>query len=226
MPNCRNKQFRVMVMVAAIIGLAACAAVTTPPSKETSQARFQETVQALLANQAAGSTATLAGTGFVTGPIAVPLANGEVTMVPLTPELDKALAGLQRQWVDGKRQPLSFDTYRTAVAILTAHRIAVAQVGGEALIRFARTDEKGNFRFEGVPEGSWLLLADLRSSVSILLWAYPVTVRAQRETPPIFLTDGNLLLEARLAPGDQFPLTPTSPDPPSTVTGQGGSFGP
>jgi hypothetical protein len=223
MPDCWKKQFRVAAMAAVIIGLAACAA-GTPSPKVAPQARLQETVGALLANQTTGVTATLAGSGFVTGPIAVPLANGEVTLIPLTPELDKALAGLQRQWLDGKRQPLSFDTYRTAVAILTAHRIAVAQVGGEALIRFTRTDGKGNFRFEGVPEGSWLLLADLRSSVSILLWAYPVTVRAQQDMPPIFLVDSNLLLEARVEPGAQSPFT-TGSDPQSTSTEQGGSSG-
>lgn len=224
MPDCWKKQFRVVTMAAAIIGLAACAAGTTPSPKAVPQARLQETVGALLANQTAGVTATLTGSGFVTGPIAVPLANGEVTLVPLTPELDKVLAGLQRQWLDGKRQPLSFDTYKTAVAILTAHRIAVAQAGGEALIRFTRTDGKGNFRFEGVPEGPWLLLADLRSSVSILLWAYPVTIRAQQDMPPIFLVDSNLLLEARVEPGAQSPFT-TGSDPQSTLTGQGGSSG-
>lgn len=197
MPDRRNKLYRAVAVAVAIVGLTACATVTTPPPQDTPQARFQETVQTLLTNQAAGSTASLAGSGFVTGPIAVPLADGEVTMIPLTPDLDKALAVLQRRWLDGKRQPLPYDAYRTAIDILTAHRIAVAQAGGEALIRFARTDGKGSFHFEDVPEGPWLLLADLRSTVSILLWAHPVMVRAKQDTPPIFLIDGNLLLEAR-----------------------------
>lgn len=207
MPVRRNERFKVVAIAAAVIGLAACATVTPTPSKGTPQARLQETVQALLANQAAGSTATLNGTGFVTGPIAVPLAEGEVTMVPLTPDLDRVLAVLQRKWLNGKRQPLPFDAYRAALALLTAHRIAVGHMGGESLIRFAHTDKKGTFRFEGVPEGSWLLLADLRSPVSILLWALPVTVQAKQEAPPVLLVDGNLLLEARIEPGGPSPLT-------------------
>lgn len=207
MPDRRNEYFRVVAIAAAAIGLAACATVTTPPPKETPQTRLQQTVQTMLANQAAGSTASIAGTGFVTAPIAVPLADGEVTLVPLTPDLDRALAALQRQWLNGKRHPLPFDAYRTALAILTAHRNAVGQAGGEALIRFTRTNGKGSFRFEGVPEGPWLLLADLRSSISILLWALPVTVQGKQETPPLLLSDGNLLMEARIEPGDPSPLT-------------------
>lgn len=224
MPDCWKKLFRGVAMAATLLSPAACATVTAPPPQETAQARFQETVQALLANQAAGSTATLTGSGFVKGPIVVPLANGEVTLVPLTPDLDKALAVLQRQWVDGKRRPLPADAYNTALAILTAHRIALARAGGDTLIRFARTDGKGSFRFEEVPEGSWLLLADLRASASILLWAYPVRVRAKQDMPPVSLVDGNLLLEAEVESGT--PSTPTTgSDPQSTLTGQGGSSG-
>jgi hypothetical protein len=208
MPVRRNERFKVVAIAAAVIGLAACATVTPTASKGTPEARLKETVQTLLAKQAAGSTATLSGTGFVTAPIAVPLAEGEVTMVPLTPDLDRVLAGLQRKWMNGKRQPLPFDDYRTALALLTDHRIAVGLVGGESLIRFARTDKKGTFRFEGVPEGPWLLLADLRSPVSILLWALPVTVQAKQEAPPVLLVDGNILLEARTE--SDSPSPPTS----------------
>lgn len=220
-----KEQFTVAAMAAAIMSLAACASVTAPSPKESAQTRLQETVQAMLANQAAGSTATVTGSGFVMAPIAVPLANGEVTLIPLTPNLDEALAVLQRRWLDGKRQPLPTDAYKTALAVLTAHRIAVAQAGGESLIRFARTDAKGTFRFEGVPEGPWLLLADLRSSVSILLWAYPVKAQAREEMPPIFLVDSNLLLEAQLEPGAPSLVAP-GPGPQSTATGHEESHSP
>ena len=220
-----KEQFTVAAMAAAVMSLAACASVTTLSPQEAAQTRLRETVQTLLANQAAGSTATVGGSGFVMAPIVVPLANGEVTLVPLTPDLDRALAVLQRQWLDGKREPLPTDTYKTALAVLTAHRIAVAQAGGESLIRFAQTDKKGMFRFEGVPEGPWLLLADLRSSVSILLWAYPVKVQAGEEMPPVFLVDSNLLLEARLDQEAPSPPAP-GPGPQSTATGHGESHSP
>lgn len=220
MPDCWKKQFSVAAMAAAIIGLAACAAVTTPPPQETPQSRLREAVQTLLANQAAGVTTTLTGTGFVKGPIVVPLADGEIVLVPLTPDLDRVLAGLQRQWLEGKRRPLPIDTYKTALTVLTAHRMAVVEAGGETLIRFTRTDGKGKFRFEGVPEGSWLVLADLRSSVSILLWAYPVRVRAGQDMLPVLLGDGNVLLEAQVESGTT-PQPATGQDAQPTSTGDG-----
>lgn len=220
-----TQQFTIAAMAAAVMGLAACAATApTPSPQEAAQTGLRETVRTLLANQAAGLTATVKGGGFVMAPIVVPLANGEVTLVPLTPELDRALAVLQKRWLDGKRAPLPADAYKTALAVLTAHRIAVAQAGGESLIRFAQTDQKGMFQFEGVPEGPWLLLADLRSSVSILLWAYPVTVQAGKEMPPVSLVDHNLLLEARL--DQEVPSPPASdPAPQSTATDRGESSG-
>jgi hypothetical protein len=189
-----------------LIGLTACAPVTQPTQQEAvaqstqqeaAAVRLQEVVQTLLANQAAGRTKDVAGTAYVMAPIAVPLANAEMRLIPNTRQIEASLARFQRRWQDGKRQPLPFEEYQAAFAILTAHREAVGLTGGESLVRFVQTDDKGQFRFDTVPEGAWLLIADMPSSVSILLWVIPIDVLVnQPNGPPLLLTDSNLLFEA------------------------------
>jgi len=200
--NTRSRGWLKMAALAPfLVGLAACAGAATtgtPAVKEqpVTESPVQRAVKELLANQAAGRVRTLSGAGFVTAPVAVPLANGEVSLLPLTPDLEAALAPLARRWLAGRRQPLPFEVFQTAFLHLTAHRVAVGRAGGEALIRFAPTDDKGRFSFQQVPEGGWLLVADMSSPVSTLLWAVPVEV-GTTDSPPLFLVDGNLLLEAR-----------------------------
>ncbi len=205
MKNGLNGRHGLGALAAAVLGLTACAKAMPPiepmEQKTTTEARLRQTVQTLLANEAAGRVRTVEGVGFVTAPIAVPLANGEVSLIPSTPDLEATLAGLWRRWWAGRRQPLPYEAFKTAFRHLTAQRVAVGGAGGEALVRFAQTDDRGGFRFEKVPEGRWLLLADMSSPVSTLLWAVPVDVGAQ-DPPPVFLVDGNLLLEARKGKAD------------------------
>ena len=207
----RSKGLSVMAALGPVLlGLLACAGPVTKatPSAERkpdAENSVQRTVQGLLANQAAGRVRTVQGLGYVTAPIAVPLANGEVTLLPSSPDLEVALAKLQRQWLTGRRRPLPYETFQAAFAALTAQRIAVGRAGGEAFIRFASTDDSGKFSFAQVPEGRWLLVADMSSPVSTLLWALPVEVREQ-DPPPLFLIDGSLLLEVRKA--QQTPSPP------------------
>ncbi len=198
----RSKGRRAIAALAPLLlGLAACAGrvATAKPSTEhlpDAENPVKRAVRELLANREAGQVRTVSGVGYVLAPIAVFLANGEVSLLPSTPDLESAMARLQRQWLAGRRQPLPYDAFRTAFARLTAQRNAVGQeTGGEALIHFAKTDDKGNFTFEQVPEGRWLLVADMSSPVSILLWAVPVEVGAE-DPAPLFLGEGNLLLEA------------------------------
>jgi hypothetical protein len=196
-----NRRRMVMALATLLLGLSACAgqAKTPAPSAEqqsAAQHRVQLAVQELLANQAADRVRTVSGVGFVLAPIAVFLADGEVSLIPSSPDLEAPLARLQREWLAKRRQPLPFDAFQRAFTLLTVRRAAVGRAGGETLIRFAQTDEKGRFTFERVPEGQWLLVADMSSPVSILLWAVPVLVG--REDPSLlFLGEGNLLLEAR-----------------------------
>jgi len=190
-----------LVLAPMLLALTACAgpATTAAPSAKqqpAAESPVQRAVQELLANQAAGRLRTVSGVGYVLAPIVVPLENGEVSLLPSAPYLESALARIQRQWVAGRRQPLPFEAFQRAFTLLTAHRLAVGRDGGEALVRFAKTDDKGRFTFEQIPEGRWLLVADMSSPVSTLLWTVPVQLGAQNP-PPILLTEGSLLLEAR-----------------------------
>ena len=202
----RWKGQRVMAVVASVLVLlTACtgpAATNAPAPSAKEQPPVEDplrpVVQELLANQEAGRVRTVSGIGYVLAPVAVFLANGDVSLIPSSPDLEAALARFQRQWNAGRRAPLPYETFQTAFARLTAHRLAMRRAGGEALIRFATTDDKGRFRFERVPEGRWLLVADMSSPVSTLLWTVPVEVGAG-DPPLLFLVEGNLLLEARKA---------------------------
>lgn len=206
MPS-RWKRRGIMVALAPILlGVVSCAgpAATAQPAVEKKPAtadRLQRVVRELLANQEAGRVRTVSGVGYVLAPITVFLADGEVSLLPSTPDLESDLARLQRQWYAGRRQPLSYTAFLTAFSRMTAQRNEIAQAGGESLIRFAKTDKKGRFTFEQVPEGRWLLVADMSSSVSTLLWAMPIDVGPQ-DPPPLALIDRTLLLEARKAQQD------------------------
>ena len=203
------KERRVTAAVAPILlALASCAGLgaTAKPSTEqqpTPKNFVQQAVQQLLANQAAGRVRTISGVGYVMAPIAVFLANGEISLLPSTPDLESELALLHRRWEAGRRQPLPFEAFQAAFTRLTAQREAVGQAGGETLVRFAETDKKGRFRFEAVPEGRWILVADMSSPVSTLLWAVPIQV-GPNDPPPLPLIDSTLLLEARKTERD-FP---------------------
>ena len=192
---------RVAALAPVLLGLAACAAPMTTPTPAATPPPVTETpvrraVRELLANQEAGRVHTISGVGFVIAPIAVPLANAEVSLLPLTPDLESVLAKVQRRWLAGRRQPLPHEVFQAAFAVMTAQRVAVGRAGGEALIRFATTNDKGAFEFDQIPEGRWLLVATMSSQVSTLLWTMPVEVGAE-DPPQLFLTDANLLLETR-----------------------------
>ncbi len=199
-----TRRRRLAALGPVLLGLAACAGpMTTPPTAATpppvTEDPVQRTVRELLANQAAGRVHSISGVGFVLAPIAVFLANGEVSLLPLTPDLESRLARVQHRWLAGRRQPLPHEAFQIAFALMTAQRAAVGRAGGETLIRFAPTDDKGQFRFQEVPEGRWLLVADMSSEVSTLLWALPVEVGPE-DPLPLYLTGTNLLLETRRAP--------------------------
>lgn len=202
----RWKGQRVMAVVASVLVLLTACAGPAATNAPTPSAREQppvedplrSVVQELLANQEAGRLRTVSGIGYVLAPVAVPLADGDVSLIPSSPDLEAALARFQRQWHAGRRAPLPYGAFQTAFARLTAHRLAMGRAGGETFIRFATADDKGRFSFDRVPEGRWLLVADMSSPVSTLLWTVPVEVGGG-DPPLLFLIEGNLLLEARKA---------------------------
>jgi hypothetical protein len=195
----------VTVLALLVLALSACAVQTATVDRSAEQqtareSRIQAIVRELLEKQAAGRVRTISGVGWINAPMAVPLAHGTVSLIPSVPDLEADLIRVRRQWLAGKRQPLPPQAFEETFGRLTAHRVQVGEAGGEELIRFAETDERGGFTFGQVPEGRWLLVADMTSPVSILLWTIAVEVEAY-DHPPVFLTDANLLLEARTSGG-------------------------
>ena len=187
---------RMARLVAGLLGLAACAGPPITTAKPAPESQLQVAVRGLLASQADGRLGSVRGFGFIKASIRVLLADGEVSLIPSTPQLEAALAPLQRRWWEGRRQPRPAQEAQQAFTIMTAQRTAVGRLGGESLVRFAKTDAQGQFSLEQVPAGRWLLVADISSAVSVVLWAVPLEVAAG-ETTPVFLADENILLEAR-----------------------------
>lgn len=180
---------------AALLGLAACAGPVTT-AKPAPESPLQLEVRGLLARQAEGRLGSVRGIGFIKASIVVLLADGEVALLPSTPQLEFALASFHRRWQEGRRQPLPFQVAQEAFSLLTAQRAVVGRLGGESLLRFAKTNQRGEFSIEQVPAGRWLLVTDFSTPVSALLWAVPVEVKAG-QTTPVSLGDANILLEAR-----------------------------
>ncbi len=191
--------------IIALLGLAACARGIDTTQAPVPESGLHRAVREMLASQAAGRLGSVEGIGLVmSGPVTVFLANGEVSLIPDSPELEAALAKIHRRWVEGSRQPLAMRELQGAFLVLTAQRLAVKELGGEPLIRFAKTDERGQYRFEQVPEGRWLLVANLSSTVSALLWAIPIDVAAGAVSETS-LADANILLEGRVEKAEVGP---------------------
>lgn len=188
----------------ALLGLAGCAQTIDTPKAPKQESGLHRVVREMLASQAEGQLGSLHGLGVITGPIAVFMANGEVSLIPNSPELGAVLAKIHGRWIEGRRQPLPLEDFQRAFLALTAQQVAVKQLGGESLVRFAKTDEKGQYRFEQVPVGQWRLVGSINSQVSILLWAVPVEVQPGALSE-ISLTDLNILLEARTEKGEAGP---------------------
>lgn len=188
----------------ALFGLAGCAKAIDTTEATKQESGLQRVVREMLASQAAGQLGSLHGTGVITGPIAVFIANGEVSLIPNSPELGAVLAKIHQRWIKGRRQPLPLQEFQRAFLALTAQRVAVKELGGELLVRFTKTDEKGQYRFEQVPAGQWRLVGSMNSQVSALLWAAPVEVHPAALSE-INLSDLNILLEARTEKAETSP---------------------
>jgi len=191
-------------LMTALLGLAGCAQAIDTTEAPKQESGLQRVVREMLASQAAGRLGDLHGTGVITGPVAVFMTNGEVSLIPNSPELGAVLAKIHQRWMEGRRQPLPLQEFQRAFLALTAQRVAVKELGGESLVRFAKTDEKGQYRFDQVPEGQWRLVGSMNSQVSALLWAVPVEVQPGTVSE-ISLSDLNILLEARTEKAEARP---------------------
>lgn len=110
--------------------------------------------------------------------VPTPLRDWPVMLIPLTPTLENAVSRAKKQFAANDRVPLSAKTLTMAHQPITNYLNELGASGRGELIRRTKTDPEGNptFRFQDVPQGRWLLIAEMNSQISVLLWALPVTV--------------------------------------------------
>lgn len=132
---------------------------------------------------------------FLPGP-PTPLRDWPVTLIPLPPTLEAAVSSTRLQFVSSGRIPLTAHALAQARQPITDYMKELTATGHQELITTVKTETgiDPKFAFQDLPPGRWLLLAELPSKISVLLWAVPVTV-----TPGIrtwqSLNDKSLWLE-------------------------------
>ena len=201
------------LIVGLLLGLSACmggeaarreTAVPVANEPRPAEAALNAALATLKASQAAGQTGTLKGIGMLSLPPAPPVAleKRAVSLMPSTPDLEAALGTIAHKWRQGRRRPVALAELQAAFALLDRHVRAVRAAGAQAFLRFAETDDKGQFSFEAIPAGRWLLVTSLESPVSALLWAIPGDITAG-ESLQVTVGPGSILLEGRTSPGDE-----------------------
>lgn len=114
----------------------------------------------------------------------IPLRDWPVILIPLTPTLEQAVIQAHAAFIRNGRTPLTAEALgRVRQPIITTIDHLEAS-GRKAMIRTVKTETgtEPQFTFPDVPPGRWLLLAELRSKISMLLWAVPVTVTKGAQT--------------------------------------------
>lgn len=125
-----------------------------------------------------------------------PLKDWPVTLIPLSPALEATVAAAHAQFTQSGRTPLSAKALARVRESIATYPNGVTALGYSELIRTVKTAAAAEpkFSFQGIPHGRWLLLAELPSKISVLLWAVPVTVTTGDVTWQS-LNDGNIWLE-------------------------------
>ena len=156
--------------------ISACA--TMPPAGRPDP-DLPATLARLRAQREQGRTGSVWGFLYLREPgVPTSLKDWPVTLMPLTPGLEATVQHVRQAYQTGGYVPLPFQTLDHLKRSLDAYRIQLRDAGHGDLIRQVRT-ETGNdpkFEFREVPEGRWLLLAELPSPPSLAVWAIPVTV--------------------------------------------------
>lgn len=156
--------------------LGGCAGIT----RGLQEPDWQGMLQTVQARKDRGEVGAVEGLLYLgrTG-IPIPLRDTPVTLIPLPPELETVVADARAQYAAGGFQPLSTEAFDKAHQPITTAVTRLRTEYGD-LARAVRTASGTDpeFRFQDVPAGRWLLLAELHSPISTLLWAVPVTVSA------------------------------------------------
>lgn len=127
--------------------------------------------------------------------VPTPLKDWTVELIPLSPTLEASVASAQERFARNGRAPLSAEALGRARQPIGDYLKQVASLGRGELILTAKTaTQEPKFTFKEVPVGRWLIMAELPSKISVLLWAHPVTV-VEGEVTRQSLNDGNIWLE-------------------------------
>ncbi len=154
----------------------ACATSTPTGSPDP----LTDTLTRLQERQAAGRVGAIRGYHFFSGPdVATRFTNGLVSLIPLSPDLEAAVTQAHEAYATDRRAPLAPQIIQQRWALLDDYVREVKRRGLGAMIRVTTTDPKeAHYDLTDVPEGRWLLVAEVTSRVSVLYWAVPVEVRA------------------------------------------------
>lgn len=128
----------------------------------------------------------------------VPLHDWPVMLLPATPELEAAIAAFHHTYLAQGPAPLSPAQLQQARQLLRDAAERVRRVEPRSLIQTAKTgQEEPRFQFLSVPEGRWLLIAELTAKRSALLWAVPVIIRPGQQVHQS-LNEGSVWVEGLL----------------------------
>lgn len=167
--------------VVALTLLSACGGLTRTVSDDD----LADLLRSLEEARQHGEVGSIGGYLYLMQPaLPIPLRDWPVILIPLTPTLEQAVIQAHAAFIRNGRTPLTADALgRVRQPIITTIDHLEAS-GRKALIRTAQTETgvEPQFTFPDVPPGRWLLLAELRSKISVVLWAVPVTVTKGAQT--------------------------------------------
>lgn len=188
---------RIRPLTAALLGLSvatvvACAHLSSPPVDPN-------LLSSLRANAAAGQTGSVDGyVVLFNAGVPTPLYDWPVTLLPSSPRLEAAIAAFAERYRKAGPAPLAPEERDQAERLLRQAHQQMGQAGYSNLIRTVRTTgAEPQFTFPDVPAGRWLLVAEISTRQSRLLWAVPITVQPGQSLHQS-LTDRTLWLEGLL----------------------------
>lgn len=186
-----------LAVLICLVLLSACGGLTrTAPDGD-----LADRLRSLEEAQQHGEFGSIRGYLYLMQPaLPLPLTDWPVILIPLTPTLEQAVIQAHAAFIRNGRTPLTAEALdRVRQPIITAIDHLEAS-GRKALIRRVQTEtgDEPRFTFPDVPPGRWLLLTELRSKISVLLWAVPVTVTKGAQTRQS-LNDKEIWLEGLTA---------------------------
>jgi hypothetical protein len=170
---------RIWSVIGMTILLSACA--TTSPQTGRPDSELPATLARLQANGEQGRTGSVWGFLYLREPgVATPLKDHTVVLLPLTPQLQTVVQQTRQAYREGGYAPLPFQTLSRLKTALDTHLAQLREAGRGDLIRQVHTEtgDDPKFEFLEVPEGRWLLLAELPAPPTLAVWVVPVTVTA------------------------------------------------